>query len=428
MKTYQEVMQAHQELLTRYEQGERGEALVQAALGYIEAARQAAESIADPRQRDQLRANLRFWAAFVFERTGTYPDTTLLPARAVSLSGAAKDVEAPSGETLESPLSSGTTSSLVEPSPAKAGVPPRAPAFWFWSALVVVGLLALVSIASLGWQAWHGVFARPTPTHPASIVTPTKPTATPTPQVTPGGPTLTPTPTATPEPPTATATPTATPTPTPVLMRQLALSGFNVQPAASCAQRLLTVALPAQSQALQAATVQVIPNVNDVPTKIAYVGKLQGAAFFDLSKEALALAETSYLVGVDAPGLPVVQALIPFTADCQYNQTELKFDYVTAPVLMKAPPQDEALTLSWKASAWGLMPDGKHWTVELRLAATGGSGGYIYWLDGERLAGNTLWLEEAVCQPARHLLGVSSGTRMTVRELVLYAPSLCAAP
>lgn len=425
MKTYQEVMQAHQELLTRYEQGERGEALVQAALAYIEAARQAAEHIAAPRDRDQLRANLRFWAAFVFERTGTYPDTTLLPARAVSSPGAAQGGgEVTRGALSQPPSSSLPLSSLLETPVAKGAVSARPPTAWFWPALVVIGLLALISIVSLGWQAWRGASARPTPTSPSSLVTPSKPTVTPTPQVTPGGPTLTPTPTTTPEPP----TPTPTSTPTPVLMRQLALSGFNVQPAASCAQRLLTVALPAQSQALQSATLHVIPNVNDVPTKIVSIGKLQSAAVFDLTKEAFTLGETSYLVGVDAPGLPVVQALVPFTADCQYNQSELKFDYIAAPVLMEAPPRDEALTLNWKAPAWGLTPDGKRWTVELRLTATGGSGGYIYWLDGERLEGDTLWLEESLCQPARHLLGVSSGTRMTVRELVLYAPSLCSAP
>jgi hypothetical protein len=40
----------------------------------------AAEDITAPRERDQLRAILRFWASYVYDRTGTYPDTTLRPA------------------------------------------------------------------------------------------------------------------------------------------------------------------------------------------------------------------------------------------------------------------------------------------------------------------------------------------------------------
>ena len=39
----------------------------------------AAEDISAPRERDQLRAILRFWASYVYDMTGTYPDTTLRP-------------------------------------------------------------------------------------------------------------------------------------------------------------------------------------------------------------------------------------------------------------------------------------------------------------------------------------------------------------
>jgi hypothetical protein len=41
----------------------------------------AAEDIPAPRERDQLRAILRFWASYVYDHTDTYPDTTLHPAK-----------------------------------------------------------------------------------------------------------------------------------------------------------------------------------------------------------------------------------------------------------------------------------------------------------------------------------------------------------
>jgi hypothetical protein len=56
----------------------------------------AAEDIPAPRERDQLRAILRFWASYVYDHTGTYPDTTLHPA---ITPGAKEPAESP-GDTV----------------------------------------------------------------------------------------------------------------------------------------------------------------------------------------------------------------------------------------------------------------------------------------------------------------------------------------
>ncbi len=47
---------------------------------FIEELKKAGTFIADPRQRNQLRTLLRYWGSFIYENTGTFPDTQLLPS------------------------------------------------------------------------------------------------------------------------------------------------------------------------------------------------------------------------------------------------------------------------------------------------------------------------------------------------------------
>src|SRR5512146_1555909 len=79
MSKYDELQAGHQRLLELREQAGDPAALLQAAQAYIEQVKTGAQDVPDLRDRSQLRANLRFWAAFVFEQTKNYPDTTLLP-------------------------------------------------------------------------------------------------------------------------------------------------------------------------------------------------------------------------------------------------------------------------------------------------------------------------------------------------------------
>jgi len=77
---YPKLQTEHQRLLAQREAGGDPQALLKDIRAYITQARVAAGEITTPRDRDQLRANLRFWAAFVFDQTGTYPDATLRPS------------------------------------------------------------------------------------------------------------------------------------------------------------------------------------------------------------------------------------------------------------------------------------------------------------------------------------------------------------
>lgn len=69
----------HQEKLDQLERGEDKEALLDGVHILIADLKQAGTTVADPVERGQLRALMRFWASIVYERTGVYPDTALLP-------------------------------------------------------------------------------------------------------------------------------------------------------------------------------------------------------------------------------------------------------------------------------------------------------------------------------------------------------------
>ena len=69
----------HQERLAQLESGEDEEALLDGVRILIADLRQAGASVAGQAGRGRLRALVRFWAGVVYERTGVYPETTLLP-------------------------------------------------------------------------------------------------------------------------------------------------------------------------------------------------------------------------------------------------------------------------------------------------------------------------------------------------------------
>lgn len=80
MNRFDELQAGHQRLLDQRDAGGDEQALVQAVQAYIEAVKAGAEQVTDTRERGQLKANLRFWGAYIYEKTRVYPDTTLRPA------------------------------------------------------------------------------------------------------------------------------------------------------------------------------------------------------------------------------------------------------------------------------------------------------------------------------------------------------------
>jgi len=81
MTKFEELQAMHEHLMEQSKSPEDAAVFVDEVQHEIHNMCVAAEDISAPRERDQLRAILRFWASYVYDRTGTYPDTTLHPAK-----------------------------------------------------------------------------------------------------------------------------------------------------------------------------------------------------------------------------------------------------------------------------------------------------------------------------------------------------------
>src|SRR5512133_1483135 len=89
---FEELQNEHQMLLERVQHeaalpgttvgtptGKASADLLAAVRAYIETAKAGARQVSGMRDRNQLRAILRYWGSWVYEQTGVFPDTTLQP-------------------------------------------------------------------------------------------------------------------------------------------------------------------------------------------------------------------------------------------------------------------------------------------------------------------------------------------------------------
>lgn len=74
--TFRQLSDEHLTLLQAQEQKQD---VVQSATAFIEKVQAAGNVIGDPRQREQLRAYLRYWASYVYDQTQTYINADLSP-------------------------------------------------------------------------------------------------------------------------------------------------------------------------------------------------------------------------------------------------------------------------------------------------------------------------------------------------------------
>jgi hypothetical protein len=79
MTTFAEIQIQHEALLERLDSSRGKTELLPDVQRYLEDLEQASATIQPSEHRDQLRAILRFWGAFVYEQTGTYPANTIRP-------------------------------------------------------------------------------------------------------------------------------------------------------------------------------------------------------------------------------------------------------------------------------------------------------------------------------------------------------------
>jgi hypothetical protein len=142
---FEELQQAHQRLLDRMDEVSDKAEFAREVQRYITRVCDEAVDVPAPRDRDQLRANLRFWASYVYDATGTYPNTTMRPARLESTSETLPAAPAPARAVP--PLA---MRSLPQPQPAT--IPRRAPSRRIWIGILVgmfiLGALALTMLLS----------------------------------------------------------------------------------------------------------------------------------------------------------------------------------------------------------------------------------------------------------------------------------------
>lgn len=456
MNKYEELQAAHQHLLEQSEEVEDPKEILEDVQAYIEQIKADAEFVPDARERNQLRANLRYWASFVYDQTGTYPNTNMRPA---SIPSTAPDRTQPF------------------PQPGKRTL--------FTAASIIVGFL-IIFMFTFGYNALIFTPQRNTEatqvaeinaqnTQVAQTAVETglaaKFTTTPTdietdlPLIpltgrsqTPIPPTITasptPKPTATQVIPlaTQTITPTLDPTAIDLLKTEVAYYSatdivllpatggggpptktymtaslkFTGIPAKNCGVRTLTIALdPIDlfSGSDLGALVQLSQGGKVVAA--AQLPFQKGTVTFTLPNST---SNAAVLVQVDHPLFLFETVIAQFYADCSRNRLFLYY----RPDLDKEYSQTDPsnLQLSWRMSTWGPSPDLKSWIATLLLVARGGDGNYIFWASGDAanaqedglLLDNRLLVSKEFCDPAQLRLGVTSAGLTTKRDMVLQAP------
>ena len=104
MTRFDELQQAHQHLLDRMDEVTDKAAFAREVQAFVSRVCDEAVDVPAPRDRDQLRANLRFWASYIYDATGTYPNTTLRPPRMEGVAQAPSIPSAPQPKPTASAL------------------------------------------------------------------------------------------------------------------------------------------------------------------------------------------------------------------------------------------------------------------------------------------------------------------------------------
>lgn len=484
---YETLQTAHQSLLQRQESGEAAQTLLNDVRAFIEQAKADAEFIASPRDRSQLRANLRFWAAYVFDQTKTYPDTTLRPARQAD--GPASAPTTLIAETAPRPpalswlpqtpwkrwltlgvalafglvcaffgcqflfnllTSLSPKATLPVPTPAVVeGMPSATIALPSQFAELYATITALATL-EVGNSSLNSTLA---PSTPHFTDTPTRPVAATS--------TRAPAYTATRY---YTNTPViapsiGTPPPTQSILKPAGLAALQAtldwSKAPDCDQQKLLVGLNLEnayalelSQGSTPALISIEPGlilVEDLDNGeiVARAELFPGAQLTPLALGAVEDA-ANYLVQVNHPLLDFEAILLQYQPSCERSQVNLIYspafgarEWLIQMLQTKVflPPSD--LQIDWHLVSWGPEPFSDRWIAELSLSAQGGNGSYVFFASGDvagaapgsnqMLTGNRVILQQSNCVDAVVRLGVTSGGHTAYRLLALHAP-YCTSP
>ncbi len=364
MTPFDELQREHERLLEGTNAAE-----LTAVTAYIDRARAQAARIGDPRERDQLRANLRYWASVVYDRSGTYPATTLLPA------AVAKAIESPA-----TPQSGGEAVSPM----------PRSIWPWVIGLGVVVLAMLVVYVSQFGLMRpapgpTNSSTARPAPgadRWPLSATTDLydKPGSEMTAQV---------------------------------LGRMQAGSEFYA------------VARTADGQWLKITTVDEISGW----IKAADSG-VKDEVLKQLPAAAVVIASTSTPTATPFPSAtPVASAgdvataiaLPPTSTPWVPQPTPTRAGQ--KPVTPVPPPNALPLQVNYQVVTYGPSPfNAEAWVTEIRLTAVGGDNHYVFWVNGQRLDGDQYTVDGVACRAVSVTVGATSGGQAVRRDVTLKSP------
>jgi hypothetical protein len=431
------------------------QALIHEARAYIERAQVESEWIVEARDRSQLRANLRFWASFLLNCTGTYPDTTLRPAHTYrSQLSVLPGVQPVSEEQLDSPDPlpeysngevDGNEGTSEEDSSERASTEGSQdlgqikPAWYSHlsrglglAAILIVGVIPLAAVClalslfySLDNQTqfvWSGNFA--TQTARVAINAPAE---------TPESPFVRP---STPE---NTSTESSSGSVLPLVFAEVTLGGSSQGNTICQPVLVLSMEAPVSIDQKPIPPGKVLVSLAGTGKEIAS-GRLEpGLAPLSLQLGAVEPDQksTAWLVQVEHPWLDVEAVILPVPAlgDCVKNQVSIRY-VPQAGAEVWRPASDTAtagdLGLTWTLLTWG--PDaleGQDWVAAVKLQGAGGNGHYVYFAEGDLavpsvagevqgiLTDDELVLGQKTCQPGVARVGVTSGGKVLRRLMAV---------
>ncbi|MBI5566155.1 MAG: hypothetical protein HY870_14760 [Chloroflexi bacterium] len=368
MTPFDELQREHEQLLEQAD--------VAAVVAYIDRARAQAAQIGDPRERDQLRANLRYWASYVYDRNGTYPATTLLPAAM--------------GKSIVPPPT-------PEPIIKEAAPAPRP--VWPW----LIGIAVIAVIVAATYLAQFGLM-QPAP---APLLTPTGTSAQ-------GG--------------NAGITDRLQPLST--------TTDLYDKPGSDAAAQMLgrmqagsefyAIARTADRRWLKITTVDEVSGwirAADSGIDNAALEQLPEAAVVIVSTPTSTPVPTSTPAAAAGDG-PTPTVPLPTSTKAALRATSTPAGQKPATPTGPEPPSNAVpLQVNYQIMTYGPSPfNAAAWVIDVQLLAAGGDNRYVFWVNGQRLAADRYTIDGVACRAASFTIGATSGGQAVRRDVTLKSP------
>ncbi len=375
MMPFDDLQREHEHLLDQAD--------AEAVKDYINRARVAAAQIGDPRERDQLRANLRYWASFVYDQTGLYPNTDLQPP---APGAATKSIEA-----------------SAESGPVEAVHSPLRP----WLMLIGGAVVVLIVIIALFVQ-----LPRDTPAHDSP--TPGKATSQG------GGGAIA-------------ERLWSLPGATNLLDKPGDDAATQVLGQMQAGSQFYATARTTNSRWLKITTVDGISG-----WIAAQAAGLQADQLTRLPEAAIVIAPTAS--ATTTPAMVTVAPLVPDfstatpvpptpTAPPTPTRAATPTPYPTSipfrltPQVPEPPQQAMPLQVSYQIVTFGPSPfNASAWVIDIQLVAVGGDNHYVFWVNGQRLDGDRYTIDGVACRAVTLTLGATSGGQAVRRDVTLPSP------